>query len=80
MEKTYKIEEFDNGWSLEDTDSATSMVVEEKRGDIRHERFKQKLGGWLCEDIKEAFDEIEDVRCVIEIKFRKDGKVCDDKA
>lgn len=80
MKTTYKIEQFDNGWSIDDKEQGCACVVEEKLNDTRHERFRRKLGGWLYEDIDAFFDEITDVRCIVEIKLKRveDGKVCDD--
>ena len=80
MEKTYKIEMCDNGWTMEDPDDGIKEVVEERRSDTGHSKFKQRLGNWLYTDIDDFFDEIEDVKCLIEIKFKEDGEVRDDKA
>ena len=71
METTYKITQYDNGWTLEDKASLASQVVQENNSDNKHRKFKGVLGEWLYEDMNQFLDEIEGNECEIEIKFKK---------
>jgi hypothetical protein len=71
METEYKIKLYDNGWTLEDSRSLAKQVVQEKDSDKKHIKIKHLLGEWLYEDMDDFLNEIEDIECVIEIKFKK---------
>ena len=72
METTYKITQYDNGWTLEDSASLTHQVVQEKPSDKQHRKFRGVLGDWLYEDMEQLFlENFEDIECEIEIKFKK---------
>lgn len=71
METTYKIKMYDNGWTLEDSRSLASQVVQEKESDKRHTKMQHMLGEWLYEDMHDFLNQIEGVECEIEIRFNK---------
>lgn len=71
METKYKIKLYDNGWTIEDSRSLAHQVVQEKNSDKEHIKIKHLLGEWLFEDMDDFLNEIEDIECVIEIKFKK---------
>lgn len=70
METTYKIKSYDNGWALEDSRTLAHQVVQEKPSDKQHRKIMEVLGNWLYEDMKQFLEEIEDIECEIEIKFK----------
>lgn len=69
MEKTYKIEQLDNGWTLRDDDACAHHVCQEEDSDKNHDKFKHTLGEWLYEDLMNCMNKELTNSVTIKITF-----------